>query len=107
MGTRADSRLQQETRNPDRVATKLEDEGFITDRRAFVLLAVERGLTDQLKTGEFILRKSMTPDELVTALLNPPPDPFVQIDLRTGLRLEQITGVRQRETTPINVMRSV
>jgi UPF0755 protein len=74
------------------IAAKLEDEGFITDRRAFVLLAVERGLTDQLKTGEFILRKSMTPDELVTALLNPPPDPFVQIDLRTGLRLEQITA---------------
>jgi UPF0755 protein len=34
----------------------------------------------------------MTPDELVTALLNPPADPFVQIDLRTGLRLEQITA---------------
>jgi UPF0755 protein len=74
------------------IAAQLEDQGFITDRRAFVLLAVERGLADQLKTGEFILRKSMTPDELVTALLNPPPDPFVQIDLRTGLRLEQVTA---------------
>jgi UPF0755 protein len=77
------------------IAAKLEDEGFLADRRAFVLIAVERGLTDQLKTGEFILRRSMTPDELVTALLNPPADPFVQIDLRTGLRLEQITAKLQ------------
>jgi peptidoglycan lytic transglycosylase G len=74
------------------IAAELQDQGFLTDRRSFVLIAVEKGLTDQLKTGEFILRKSMTPDELVTALLNPPADPFVQIDLRTGLRLEQITA---------------
>ena len=74
------------------IAQRLEDQGFLTDRRAFVLIAVEQGLTDQLKTGDFILRKSMTPDELVTALLNPPENPFVAIDLRTGLRLEQVTA---------------
>jgi peptidoglycan lytic transglycosylase G len=74
------------------IAQKLESQGFLTDRRAFLLIAVEKGLTDQLKTGDFILRKSMTPDQLVTALLNPGVDPYVQIDLRTGLRLEQITA---------------
>jgi UPF0755 protein len=74
------------------IAQKLESQGFLTDRRAFLLIAVEKGLTDKLKTGDFILRKSMTPDQLVTALLNPPADPYVQIDLRTGLRLEQITA---------------
>ena len=74
------------------IATRLEDEGFLADRRAFVLIAVERGLTDKLKTGDFILRRSMTPDELVTALLNPPADPYIEIALRTGLRLEQITA---------------
>jgi UPF0755 protein len=74
------------------IAQRLESQGFLSDRRAFLLIAVQRGLTDKLKTGDFILRKSMTPDQLVTALLNPPADPFVQIDLRTGLRLEQITA---------------
>jgi UPF0755 protein len=77
------------------IAERLEDQGFLTDRRAFVLIAVEQGLTDELKTGDFILRKSMTPEELVTALLNPPANPTVDIDLRTGLRLEQITAKLQ------------
>jgi UPF0755 protein len=74
------------------IAERLEERGFLADRRAFVLIAVDRGLADRLKTGDFILRKSMTPDQLVTALLNPPADPYVDIDLRTGLRLEQITA---------------
>ena len=74
------------------IAQKLEDEGFLLDHRAFVYQAVERKLTDKLKSGEFILRRSMTPDQLVTALLDPPATPYVDIDLRTGLRLEQITA---------------
>jgi UPF0755 protein len=80
------------------IAARLEDEGFLADRRAFVLLAVERDLADQLKTGTFILRRSMTPDQLVTALLNPPENPYIDIALRTGLRLEQITA--KLETIP-------
>ena len=74
---------------------RLEEEGFLKDRRAFVLLAVERDLTGRLKTGEFILRRSMTPDELVVALLDPPAVAQVDIDLRTGLRLEQVTAKLQ------------
>lgn len=77
------------------IAARLEGEGFLLDRRAFVMIAVERGLSDQLKTGEFILRRSMTPDELVTALLDPQVVATVDIDLRTGLRLEQITAKLQ------------
>jgi hypothetical protein len=37
----------------------------------------------------------MTPDEIVTALLAPPEVPYVDIALRTGLRLEQITAKLQ------------
>jgi UPF0755 protein len=77
------------------IAGRLEEQGFLDDRRAFVLIAVEDGLTDQLKTGDFILRKSMTPEQLVTALLNPPANPYIDIDLRTGLRLEQVTAQLQ------------
>ena len=74
------------------IAARLQDQGFLTDRRAFIFLAVERKLTNQLKTGDFILRKSMTPDDLVTALLDPHAIQQVEIALRTGLRLEQITA---------------
>ena len=77
------------------IATRLEEDGLVEDRRAFIIIAVERGLTGQLKTGDFILRKSMTPDELVTALLDPPVIQYVDIDFRTGLRLEQMTAKLQ------------
>ncbi len=74
------------------IAGRLEDEGFLTDRRSFVFIATERGLTGDLRTGTFILRKSMTPDDIVTALLVPEGTKYVDIALRTGLRLEQITA---------------
>jgi UPF0755 protein len=74
------------------IAARLEEEGFLTDRRAFVFLAVEKDLASQLRTGDFILRKSMTPDQLVTALLDPGATQYIDISLRTGLRLEQITA---------------
>jgi UPF0755 protein len=74
------------------IGRRLKEEGFVRDSRAFVFTAVERGLTDQLVAGSYILRKSMTPDELVTSLLDPPEVATVDIDLRTGLRLEQITA---------------
>jgi UPF0755 protein len=74
------------------IAGRLEEEGFLKDSRAFVYIAVEKGLTQDLRTGDFILRRSMTPDQLVTALLDPPEVPYVEIALRTGLRLEQITA---------------
>jgi UPF0755 protein len=80
------------------IAERLQEEGFLADSRAFVFIAVERDLTQQLRTGSFILRRSMTPDQLVTALLAPPAIPVVDIALRTGLRLEQITA--KLETIP-------
>jgi UPF0755 protein len=77
------------------IAERLEEEGFLKDRRAFIYIAVERDLTQKLKTGEFILRRSMTPDQIVTALLAPPAVPYVDIDFRTGLRFEQMTAKLQ------------
>jgi UPF0755 protein len=74
------------------IAARLEEDGFLKDRRAFVFIAVEKGLTQDLRTGDFILRRSMTPEQLVMSLLDPPSVPYVEIALRTGLRLEQITA---------------
>lgn len=74
------------------IARRLEAEGFVTDARAFLFIAIERDLAGQLKSGEFILRRSMTPEELVTALLDPPTIQYVDIALRSGLRLEQVVA---------------
>jgi UPF0755 protein len=74
------------------IAARLEENGFLADRRAFIFIATERNLTQQLAAGTFILRRSMTPDQVVTALLSPDQIQYVTIALRTGLRLEQITA---------------
>src|SRR6185312_14837811 len=74
------------------IATRLGAEGLIKDPRAFVFLASERELTGALQQGTFVLRKNMTPDQMVSALLAPPPNPYIELDLRTGLRLEQIAA---------------
>ena len=49
----------------------------IADRRTFVFIAIDRDLTGALQQGTFILRKNMTPDQLVSALLAPPPIKYV------------------------------
>jgi UPF0755 protein len=77
------------------IAARLQEQGFLTDGRAFVFIAMEKKLTSDLRTGDFILRKSMTPDQLVTALLDPNATQYIDIGLRTGLRLEQITAKLQ------------
>lgn len=78
------------------IARRLEEEGFVTDRRAFIFHAVEQDLAQSLEVGTFILRRSMTPAELVAALLDPEVEVrYVDIDLRTGLRLEQVTAKLQ------------
>jgi UPF0755 protein len=74
------------------IAARLQDNGFLTDSRSFIFIATQRGLTNQLDAGTFILRRSMTPDQVVTALLSPEQIHYIDISLRTGLRLEQITA---------------
>ena len=74
------------------IADRLERQSLLTDSRAFVFIAIDRDLSGKLQQGTFILRKNMTPDQLVTALLAPPEVKYVDVALRTGLRLEQITA---------------
>ena len=83
------------------IATRLQGDGLLRDSRAFILLASDRGIESKLQAGTFLLRKNMIPNDLVTALLDPPENPFVEIPLRTGLRLEQITAKLQ--TLPLQM----
>jgi UPF0755 protein len=80
------------------IAARLAEDGLIRDPRAFVFIASDNDLTGVLQQGTFVLRRNMTPDQLVTALLAPPDVPYVEIALRTGLRLEQITALLQTKT---------
>ena len=80
------------------IGDRLETEGLLTSSRAFVFIAIDRQLTGALRQGTFVLRRNLTPDQLVSALLNPPVVKYVDIALRTGLRLEQITAKLQTLT---------
>jgi UPF0755 protein len=73
------------------IADRLAQQGFLKDSRAFVFIAIQRSLEDKLEAGTFILRKNMTPNELVTSLLEVH-DLAIELGLREGLRLEQITA---------------
>lgn len=83
------------------IASRLEAVDLLGDSRAFVFISTDRDLTGSLQQGTFILRKNMTPDQLVSALLAPPKVKFAEIGLRTGLRLEQITA--KLETLPLQM----
>jgi UPF0755 protein len=73
------------------IADRLAEKGFLKDARAFVFIAIQRNLEDKLEAGTFILRKNMTPNELVTSLLEAH-DLAIELGFREGLRLEQITA---------------
>jgi UPF0755 protein len=77
------------------IAGRLGEQDLITDPRAFVFIASQRQLTGALQQGTFVLRRNMTPDQLVSALLAPPPNPYIEVDLRPGLRFEQVTAKLQ------------
>lgn len=76
------------------IAGRLEAEGLVRDARAFLFVAVEKGLTGSFEAGEFLLRRNMTPTQLVETLLEAK-DPTVVLQLRPGLRLEQVTALLQ------------
>jgi UPF0755 protein len=76
------------------IAGRLVDAGVLRDRRAFLLVAIEKGLTDKLAAGTFLLRRNLTPDQLAATLLEAK-DPSISIQFRPGLRLEQMAAYLQ------------
>jgi UPF0755 protein len=73
------------------IAARLAEQGFVSDARSFVFISSERNLADKLEAGTYILRRNMTPDQLVTSLLVSH-DLAISIPLRESLRLEQVTA---------------
>jgi len=76
------------------IADRLHAQGLLADPRAFVFLAVSKGLSTQFEAGAFVLRKDMTPDQLVASLLETKVF-ATTIALRNALRLEQVAAYLQ------------
>jgi UPF0755 protein len=73
------------------IAERLAGDGLLRDPRAFLLVAIEKDLAGALDAGTFLVRRNLTPEQLVATLLEAK-DPSIVLQLRTGLRLEQVTA---------------
>lgn len=81
----------------------LVDDGLVVTERAFIVAATEGDLAEVLKAGTFLLRRDMTPPELVRGLIeNQVVDRPVPVTFREGLRLEQMTAKLQAEATVVD-----
>ncbi len=82
---------------------RLEDAGFIGSERAFLFTAIQADLSAKLQAGLFILRRDMTPEEVVDALIVARVVvTTVDVTFREGLRLEQITAKLQTVTSGVD-----
>lgn len=85
------------------IAPRLVADRFVASERAFLLAALEDDLNDKLKSGNFLLRGNMTPQEVVDALiLSPVLVTTEDITFREGLRIEQMTALLQTKKTSID-----
>jgi UPF0755 protein len=77
-----------------RIGDSLVTEGFLRQALAFEYLAVTREVDDRFQAGTFTLNRAMTPQQVVDRLVEPPDPPVVKalVDLRPGLRIEQIVA---------------
>jgi len=72
---------------------RLHDGGFIESDRAFIFTATEENLAEKLQAGLFLLRRNMTPGQVVTALVEARVViTTVDVTFREGLRLEQMAA---------------
>lgn len=89
---------------PTALAPRLVEAGIVRDERAFIFQATLRELRPKLQAGNFGLRLNMTPDEVVTGLIeNRIVITVVPVNFRESLRLEQITAKLQTLGPPITV----
>lgn len=81
---------------PQGLALRLDEAGFVESQRAFLFTAIRADLAAHLQAGLFILRRDMTPAEVVEALVDARVIvETVEIGFREQLRLEQMTAKLQ------------
>ena len=74
------------------IAAQLYDAGLIGDETGFIVAVSRAGLEGGLQAGLFQVAASMTPSEIAVALTQPYREPAIAVQLRAGLRLEQIVA---------------
>jgi UPF0755 protein len=85
------------------LAPRLLQAGFIANERAFLYVAMEQKLGDQLHAGVYVLRKNMTPAEVAQALVSAKVNlTSVNVTFREGIRLEQMTALLETLQTGVS-----
>lgn len=74
------------------IASQLHDAGLIADEIGFIYAVRAAGLDGKLQAGTFKVAASMTPTEVATALTDPYHEPTIAVEIRAGLRIEQIVA---------------
>lgn len=88
---------------PVTVAARLLDAGLITNQRAFIFTAIQRNLAANLKDGTFLLKGTMTPDQVVAGLVdNRLVIKTVNVTFREGLRIEQMVAKLETVTSGVD-----
>jgi peptidoglycan lytic transglycosylase G len=82
------------------VARDLQQAGLVRNQFAVTYLVVTRGLAQQIEAGAYDLNATMTPAAIL-ARLQQAPVVTVTVQLREGLRLEQVTAYL--ETLPLKM----
>jgi UPF0755 protein len=85
------------------LAPRLHQDGFIANERAFLYVAMEQKLGDNLQAGTYVLRKNMTPAEVAQALVSAKVTlTSVNVTFREGIRLEQMTALLETIQSGVN-----
>jgi UPF0755 protein len=89
---------------PRQIGDQLVKAGAITEARALVFQAIERGATSDFQIGRHVVSKSLTVDEMISILTQPPvAPPTVRITFREGLRIEQMVAkLEYLEANPVD-----
>ena len=74
------------------IAAQLYEAGLIGDETGFIVAVSRAGLEGGLQAGLFQVAASLTPSEIAVALTQPYREPAIAVQLRAGLRLEQIVA---------------
>jgi UPF0755 protein len=74
------------------IAAQLFEAGLIGDETGFIVAVSRAGLEGGLQAGLFQVAASMMPSEIAVALTQPYREPAIAVQLRAGLRLEQIVA---------------
>jgi UPF0755 protein len=78
------------------LAPRLSQEGYLANQRAFLFAALQNGLSEKLASGTFVLRGTMSPEEVADALITGRVRVTTEdVTFREGLRIEQMTALLQ------------